>query len=151
MKGTWSFRVIPINQIANFYRHEQKAAGTIKSMKQYCVRIGVNDTTFGGWMNHGYGVMQSSYTQEERESILAAFRKEKEEEGTSMVAYCEKSGISTKTFAAWLQGTGEKLVRIPAVKSVASPSGMIRIEYYGAVITVSACDLPKVLSGIRNA
>jgi hypothetical protein len=22
MKGTWSFRVIPINQIANFYRHE---------------------------------------------------------------------------------------------------------------------------------
>lgn len=23
MKGTWSFRVIPINQIANFYRHEQ--------------------------------------------------------------------------------------------------------------------------------
>ncbi len=23
MKGTWSFRVIPINQIANFYRHER--------------------------------------------------------------------------------------------------------------------------------
>jgi hypothetical protein len=36
MKGTWSFRVIPINQIANFYRHEPIA--TAKNGRKYAYK-----------------------------------------------------------------------------------------------------------------
>lgn len=44
MKGTWSFRVIPINQIANFYRHEPVALGD----ERVVVRVGLALVVPGG-------------------------------------------------------------------------------------------------------
>jgi hypothetical protein len=135
---------------------KEKAEGTIRTMREYCARFGLNETTMGGWVNHGFG-MHKKYTEEEREAYVSAFLKEKEESGTTIRAYCKRTGINTKTFSAWVVGnagdvpdavmSGNQLVRVKA----GTAGTTVRIEYYGAVITVGAGELPMVLAGIRNA
>ncbi len=48
MKGTWSFRVIPINQIANFYRHELYNATVNDILTRYCRQEGLPEITIHG-------------------------------------------------------------------------------------------------------
>jgi transposase-like protein len=132
---------------------KEKAEGTIHTMRDYCAHFGLNETTFGGWVNHGFG-MHPKYPKAKREACVSAYLKEKEENGTTIRAYCEKAGLNPKTFSAWMaedapsQGmSGSQFVRVKA----GTAGTTVRIEYYGAVITVGEGALPMVLSVIRDA